>query len=145
VRNEAVRRQKSLFLTIDVEQRAYLVETRRPQDELKKASFYSSWGNPSESEFEPYEDDFVGRRELRKRLVFDRVVFDDSSEERFGTARIEFRPDGTSDTVAVYFMLSEQRKATVMLNGDTGRVEVFDSEEELEPRPVLYEDYNLGE
>ena len=145
VRNEAVRRQKSLFLTLDMEERAYWVEVRREQDELSKPSFYSSWDDSDDLEYEPYEDDLVGRRELRKRLVFDRVAFDDGSEEQLGTVRIEFRPDGTSETVAVYFMLNEHRKATVMLNGDTGRVKVFDSEEEIEPRPVLYEDYDLGE
>jgi prepilin-type N-terminal cleavage/methylation domain-containing protein len=145
VRNEAVRRQRSLFLAISTEERAYWVETRRDPSEIEKPTFYTSWDEPVDTEYEPYEDDFVGRHELRQRLVFDRVVFDDGSEEQFATARIEFRPDGTSQTAAVYMMLDEHRKATVMINGDTGRVKVFDSEEELEPRPVLYEDFDLEE
>jgi hypothetical protein len=40
---------------------------------------------------------------------------------------------------------TDQRVATVILNGDTGRVNVYDYREELEPPPVLYERYDFDE
>jgi len=145
VRNQAARRQTSFFLALDLEEHTYRVETRRDPDEVEHATITIERQDPDDDYFKPYEDGFIQRQELPKRIVFDRVVFDDFTEERYGTARIEFRPDGTSQTVAIYLKNTGDLQATVTLNGDTGRVEMYDYDYEPIPKPVLYEQYNLDD
>ena len=145
VRNEAARRQKSFFLTIDIEENAYWIEVRRDPSEIEHRGYYTSWGDPEDENFEPFEDEFVTRRELRRRIVFDRVLYDDFDEQRYGKVRIEFRADGTTQDVAIYLQSTEERVATVTLDADTGRVEIYDYLFEPEPKPTLYEQYDLDE
>lgn len=145
VRNEAARRQKSFFLALDLEEHTYRVETRRDPDEVEHATITIERQDPEDEYFKPYEDGFIARQELPKRIVFDRVVFDDFTEERYGTARIEFRPDGTTQTVTIYLKNTGELEATVTLDGDTGRVEMYDYRFEPDPKPVLYEQYDLDD
>lgn len=140
VRNEAARRQKSFFLTIDIEENAYWIEVRRDPSEIEHRGYYTSWGDPEDENFEPFEDEFVTRRELRRRIVFSQV-----NDETYGKFRIEFRADGTTQDVAIYLQSTEERVATVTLDADTGRVEIYDYLFEPEPKPTLYEQYDLDE
>lgn len=145
VRNEAARRQKPFFLAIDLEQNAYWVETRRDSRTAGNAGSAGDWQDAGEEDFRPFDDEFVSRQELRKLIVFDRVVYGDLSEEDFGTVRLAFWPDGTTQTVAIYLKNTQDMVTTVVLDGDTGRVEVFDYDFDLEPPPVLYEQYGEDE
>ena len=145
VRNEAARRQKVFYLAIDFEENAYWVETRRDPREVHHSGYYVSWEDPDDEDFEPFEDEFITRRELRKLIVFDRVVYGDLTEDRFGKVRIAFRPDGTTRTVAIYLKNTQDMVATVVLNGDTGRVEMHEYAYDLEAAPVLYEQYDHDE
>jgi prepilin-type N-terminal cleavage/methylation domain-containing protein len=145
IRNEAARRQTRFYLTIDIEGNAYWVDARRDPSEIERPSYYVSWEDPEDLEFEPYEDEYVTRRELRRRIVFDRVLSDDAQEEHYGKVRIEFRPDGTTEDVAIYLRNTQERVATLVLDGDTGAVEIFDYLFEPEPKPTLYEQYDLDE
>jgi type II secretory pathway pseudopilin PulG len=145
VRNEAARHCKSFFLTLDVERAAYWIETRRDPREIDERTYYVSWEDPEDQDYELFEDDFVSRRELRRRIIFEEVTSDAGFGDRYGKVRIELRPDGTTETVAIYLASTDGRIATVMLDGHTGRVRIYDYREELEPPPVLYEQYDLEE
>ncbi len=145
VRSKAAQRHASFFLTLDLEHAAYWIELRRDPGEIDRPGYYLSWEEPEDKEFEAYEDDFVSRRELRRRIGFERVAFAEGTDEQYGKVRIEFRPDGTTETVAIYLAATEARVATVTIDGDTGRVTIYDYYEELEPPPVLYEQYGADE
>ena len=145
VRNEAARRQKRFYLAIDIEENTYWIDVQRDRDEYERPSYSVSWRDSGDDDYTPYEDQFVKRRELRRRIVFDRVVGDDGREEHYGTVRIEFRPDGTTETMAIYLKNTQERVATLVLDGDTGKIEIFDYFFEPEPKPVLYEQYDLDE
>jgi Tfp pilus assembly protein FimT len=145
LRSKAAQHRESFFLTLDIEKAAYWSELRRDPSEIEHRGYYVSWEDPSDEEFETYEDDLVSRRELRRRVAFEHVVFAEGADEHYGKVRIEFRPDGTSETVAIYLTATDGRVATVMINGHTGRVTIYDYREELEPLPVLYEQYDLDE
>jgi len=145
VRHEAARRQKTFYLTLDLEHHAYWIETRRDPGEYEPLGYSTSWSDPEDERYEPYEDEFVTRQELRRRVVFDRVIRGDSTFERSGKVRIEFRPDGTAEGVSIYLRNTAQMEATVRLNGDTGRVEIYNYRIEPELRPELYEQYEAEE
>ena len=145
VRNEAARRQKPFFLAMDLEHNTYWIETRRDPRAADEAGDSAAWAEPGDEDFTPFEDEFVARQELRKLIVFDRIVFADLTEERFGKVRIAFRPDGTTQTVAVHLRNTQDLVTTVVLDGDTGRVDVYDYDFDLEPAPVLYEQYDQDE
>jgi len=141
VRHEAARRQQRFFLTIDLENHAYWIETLRDLRTFDPMTYSASWSDPEDQRYEPYEDEFVGRQELRKRIVFDRVVYQNADFERSGKVRIEFRPDGTTESVSIYLRNTSQMEATIRLDGDTGRVEVYDYRVEPERQLELYEQY----
>jgi prepilin-type N-terminal cleavage/methylation domain-containing protein len=145
VRNEAARRQKPFYLAVDLEQNAYWIEVRRDPHATDEAEYSPSWDESANEGFVPFEDEFVARQELRKLIVFDRIVFDDMTDERFGTVRIPFWPDGTTQTVAIHLKNTQNLVTTVVLDGDTGRVEVYDYDFDLQPPPVLYEQYDESE
>lgn len=144
-RYEAARQQRPFYLTLDLEQHAYWIELRRDPDEVEDPGYWVSGWDSSDREYTPYEDNYVGRQELRRRLLFDHVEFADGTRETYGKVRLEFRPDGTSETVAIYLALEEERQATVIVNGQTGKVDIYDYYEELEPPPELFEDFDLDE
>ena len=145
VRSKAAQRRTSFFLTLDLEKGVYWIELRRDPSEIGHPGYYVSWEDPEDKEFEAYEDDFVSRRELRRRIDFERVALAEGTDEHYGKVRIEFRPDGTTETVAIYMAATDQRVATVTLDGDTGRVRIYNYREELEPPPLLYEQYGPDE
>jgi prepilin-type N-terminal cleavage/methylation domain-containing protein len=145
VRNEAARRQKRFYLAIDIEANAYWIDVKRAPGEFEPPSYYVSWRDSGDDEYAPYEDEFVERRELRRRIVFDRVLGEDNEEERYGTVRIEFRPDGTTETATIYLKNTQERVATLALDGDTGKVDIYDYLFEPEPKLTLYEQYDLDE
>jgi len=144
-RHEAARQQRSFFLTMDLEAHAYWIEVRRDPSEIEDPGYWVSGRNDEDGEYQTYEDIYVARQELRRRLMFDYVENADHNRETYGKVRLEFRPDGTSDTVAIHLKLDENRQATVMVNGQTGKVEIFDYFEELEELPELHEQYDLGD
>jgi prepilin-type N-terminal cleavage/methylation domain-containing protein len=145
VRNEAARRQKPFYLAIDLEQNAYWIEVRRDPHATDEVGYTARWDEPADEGFVLFEDEFVSRQELRKLIVFDRIVYADLSEQRFSKARILFRPDGTTQTVAIHLKNTQNVVTTVVLDGDTGRVEVYDYDLDLQPPPVLYEQYATDE
>jgi len=145
VRNEAARRQKTFYLTIDLDNHAYWMETKRDPKDIETPAYYTSSSSPEDEDYELFEDEFVARQELRKRVVFDSVVYADLMPEDYGKVRIAFRPDGTTETVAIYLKNTQEMEATVMLDGDTGRMYVYDYRVEPEPPLVLYEQYDLDE
>jgi prepilin-type N-terminal cleavage/methylation domain-containing protein len=145
VRNEAARQQRPFYLAMNLEEHVYWIDVRRDPSEIEDPGYYVSGWNLEEREYEAYENDYVGRQELRRRLMFDYVEYADGDRETYGTVRLEFRPDGTSDTAAIYFKADDGRQATVIVNGQTGRVDIYDYFEELEPLPELHEQYDLDD
>ena len=144
-RHQAAWRQRTFYLTMDLEAHAYWIEVRRDPSEIEDPGYYVSGWNLEDREYKVYEDEYVGRQELRRRLMFDYVEHEDGQRDTYGTVRLEFRPDGASDTAAIYLKADDGRQATVLVNGQTGRVSIYDYFEELEPLPELHEEYNLGD
>ncbi|MBN1916398.1 MAG: GspH/FimT family pseudopilin [Verrucomicrobia bacterium] len=144
-RAEAARQQRPFYVTMDLGTHAYWIEVRRDPGEIEDPGYFVSGWDLAEDEYQEYENDYVGRQELRRRLMFDFVEGADGGKDNFGKARLEFRPDGTSDTAAIYFIADDGRQATVIVNGQTGQVEVYDYFEALEPLPELREQYDLDD
>ena len=90
-------------------------------------------------------NDWPGLGKLRRRIVFDHVSRGTLEDERFGTVRIVFRPDGTSETAAIYLQSTGRSVSTLMLDGDTGRVDIYARSDPLEPPLTLYEQYDHNE
>ncbi len=126
IRYEASKNSRSYFLTLDLNKNEYYVSLRKEKSEIEESSFYYTGQDAEAAFYKEYQDEFIKRTKLSKRIEFRNVIDAENMIIDSGVVRVEFRADGSSDSITIYFKNLKDEIYTVHLKSFTAKAEIYD-------------------
>ena len=126
IRHEAAKNSRSYFLTLDLDKNEYYVTVRKEKTEIEESPYYYTGMDAEASFYKEYQDEFIKRIKLSKRIEFKNVIDAENMIIDSGVVRVEFQADGSSDSIIIYFKNLKNEVYTLHLKSFTAKAEIYD-------------------
>lgn len=135
----AIRDNTKYILVLDLDGNRYWATYEIPEDQMPIEYYYSAPRDRMRMRYPEINDPWLRTVELDPGIEMPKVLDESNRPQYNGYRFIAFHPDGTADRTTIYITDTSQNGMTVYIKPFSGRPEIYDGINEIDPLPVLAE------